>query len=367
MIRTAGARATVTVDLAAVAANIGRLREAAAPAEVWAVVKADGYGHGATAVGRTAITAGAERLCVATWDEARDLRDELGDVPVLVMGPLVPGQESEVEGVDVTVTSVEGFARLRAAARSPLGVHVKADTGMGRWGMAADDALRVGEQLADGDVLGLGGLMSHLASADADEAFTRSQIERFGELAARFPPCPRHIANSAAVLRFPEARFDAVRCGIAVYGLSPFGADPADDGLAPAIRLESFVAEVKVLAAGDSAGYGRRLVASEPMWIGLVPAGYADGVPRILSGRADVLVRGRRRRVAATVSMDQLTFVIGAECDVEPGDAVTLIGEDGGERILAEEWARLAGTINYEIVTSLAPRPRRVEHVLRGA
>ena len=238
---------------------------------------------------------------------------------------------------------------------------------MGRWGMAADDALRLGEQLADGDVLGLGGLMSHLASADADEAFTRSQIERFGELAARFPPCPRHIANSAAVLRFPEARFDAVRCGIAVYGLSPFGADPADDGLAPAIRLESFVAEVKVLAAGDSAGYGRRLVASEPMWIGLVPAGYADGVPRILPGWADVLVRGRRRRVAATVSMDQLTFVIGAECDVEPGDAVTLIGEDGGERILAEEWARLAGTINYEIVTSLAPRPRRVEHVLRGA
>jgi alanine racemase len=367
VIGTAGARATVTVDLAAVAANIGRLREAAAPAEVWAVVKADGYGHGAAAVGRTALAAGAERLCVATWDEARDLRDELGDVPVLVMGPLVPGQESEVEGVDVAVTSVEGFARLRAAARSPLGVHVKADTGMGRWGMAAEDALRVGEQLADGDVLGLGGLMSHLAAADADEAFTRGQIERFGELAARFPPCPRHIANSAAVLRYPEARFDAVRCGIAVYGLSPFGADPASDGLAPAIRLGSFVAEVKLVAAGESAGYGRRFVASEPTWIGLVPAGYADGVPRILSGQADVLVRGRRRRVAATVSMDQLTFVIGVECDVEPGDAVTLIGENGGERILAEEWARLAGTINYEIVTSLAPRPRRVEHVLRGA
>jgi alanine racemase len=368
VIGTAGARATVTVDLAAVAANVGRLREAAARAEVWAVVKADGYGHGAAAVGRAALAAGAERLCVATWDEARGLRDELGDdVPVLVMGPLVPGQESEVEGVDVTVTSVEGFARLRAAARSPLGVHVKADTGMGRWGMAADDALRVGEQLADGDVLALGGLMSHLAVADADEPFTRGQIERFGALAARFPACPRHIANSAAVLRFPEARFDAVRCGIAVYGLSPFGADPAADGLMPAIRLESFVADVKLLAAGESAGYGRRFVASEPTWIGLVPAGYADGVPRILSGRADVLVRGRRRRVAATVSMDQLTFVIGAECDVEPGDAVTLIGEDGGERILAEEWARLAGTINYEIVTSLAPRPRRVEHVLRGA
>ena len=361
-------RALARIDLGAVEHNCAHLRsQLAGGAELCAVVKADGYGHGAAAVGRTALAAGAERLCVATWDEARDLRDELGDVPVLVMGPLVPGQESEVEGVDVTVTSVEGFARLRAAARSPLGVHVKADTGMGRWGMAAEDALRVGEQLADGDVLGLGGLMSHLAAADADEAFTRGQIERFGELAARFPPCPRHIANSAAVLRYPEARFDAVRCGIAVYGLSPLGADPASDGLAPAIRLGSFVAEVKLVAAGESAGYGRRFVASEPTWIGLVPAGYADGVPRILSGQADVLVRGRRRRVAATVSMDQLTFVIGVECDVEPGDAVTLIGENGGERILAEEWARLAGTINYEIVTSLAPRPRRVEHVLRGA
>ena len=136
------------------------------------------------------------------------------------------------------------------------------------------------------------------------------------------------------MLRYPEARFDAVRCGIAVYGLSPFGTDPADDGLTPAIRLESFVAEVKLLATGESAGYGRRFVAAEPMWIGLVPVGYADGVPRILSGKADVLVRGRRRLVAATVSMHQLMFVIGSECDVAPGDAVTLIGEDGRERIL---------------------------------
>jgi alanine racemase len=304
---------------------------------------------------------------VATWEEARALREELGDVPVLVMGPLVPGQAGGVEGVDVTVTSVEGFTRLRAAARSPLGVHVKADTGMGRWGMGDDDALRVGEQLADGDVLRLAGLMSHLAVADSDEAFTRRQVERFSALATRFAACPRHVANSAAALRLPEARFDAVRCGIAVYGLSPFGADPADDGLAAALRFESFVADVKLLGAGESAGYGRRFVASGPTWIGLVPAGYADGVPRILSGRADVVVRGRRRPVAATISMDQLTFAIGPECDVEVGDAVTLIGADGGERILAEEWARIAGTINYEIVTSLAPRPRRVEHVLRGA
>jgi alanine racemase len=367
VIGTHRARATVTVDLEAVTANVARLRAAADPAELWAVVKADGYGHGAGAVGRAALRAGARRLCVATWEEARGLRDDLGDVPVLVMGPLVPGEEADVAGVDVAVTSVDGFARLRAAARVPLGVHVKVDTGMGRWGMGAADALRVADQLSTDGLLRPAGLWSHLAVADTDPDFTMLQIERFADLAERFPPCPRHLANSAGALRFPDARFDAVRCGIAVYGLSPFGADPASDGLVPALRMESRVADVKLLEPGESAGYGRRFVATEPTWIGLVPAGYADGVPRVLSGRADVLVGGRRRRVAATVSMDQLTFVIGAECDVEPGDPVTLIGTDGDERIPVEEWARLAGTISYEIVTSLAPRPRRVEHVVAGA
>jgi alanine racemase len=367
VIGTHRARATVTVDLAAVAHNVERLCEAAAPAELWAVVKADAYGHGAAPVGRAALREGAQRLCVATWEEARGLREELGDVSVLVMGPLVPGEEADVTGVDVAVTSVDGFARLRAAARVPLGVHVKVDTGMGRWGMAAADALRVADQLSTDGALRPAGLMSHLAVADTDPEFTRRQIERFAELAERFPPCPRHLANSAAALRFPDARFDAVRCGIAVYGISPFGTDPVADDILPALRFDSQVADVKLLQPGESAGYGRRFVATEPTWIGLVPAGYADGVPRVLSGQADVLAGGRRRRVAATVSMDQLTFVIGPDRDVEVGDAVTLLGADGDERILVEEWARLAGTIGYEIVTSLAPRPRRVEHVVAGA
>jgi alanine racemase len=359
-------RAIARVNLAAVERNVVRLRDTLDDSAMCAVVKADGYGHGASAVGRAALRAGARMLCVATWEEARALREDLGDVPVLVMGPLVPGEEAHVSGVDVTVSSVDGFTRLLAAARVPLGVHVKVDTGMGRWGMAPADALRVAGQLEPGGGLRLAGLMSHLAVADSDEGFTHRQIARFAALADRFPACPRHLANSAGALRFPESRFDAVRCGIAVYGLSPFGADPAQEGLAPALRLESHVADVKLLQPGESSGYGRRFVASEPTWVGLVPAGYADGVPRALSGRADVLVGGRRRRVAATVSMDQLTFVIGAECDVDPGDPVTLIGADGDERILAEEWARLAGTIGYEIVTSLAPRPRRVEHVVAG-
>jgi alanine racemase len=366
----ARARATAAVDLAAVAANVRRLCELAAPAELWAVVKADGYGHGAAAVGRAALAAGATRLCVAAWDEARALRDALPDAPVLVMGPLTPGEEEDVRDVDVAVSAAAGYARLRAAASAPLGVHVKVETGMGRWGMTEDEALAVAADLADGGPLRLAGLMSHLATADTDAAFARAQVARFAAFADRFPACPRHLANSPATLSNElrgRARFDAVRCGVAVYGLSPFGGDPAHDGLAPALRFETYVADVKLLAPGESAGYGRRFVAREPTWIGLAPAGYADGVPRILSGRADVLVGGRRRRVAATIRMDQLTFVVGPERDVEPGDPVTLIGEDGGERVTAEEWASLAGTINYEITTGIAPRPRRVRRAFAGA
>jgi alanine racemase len=374
MIRERLTRATVAVDLSAVADNVVRLREVAAPAEVWAVVKADAYGHGAVEVGRAALGAGAGKLCVATWEEARALRADLPDAPVLVMSPLAPGQEEEVEGVELAVSSTSAYTRLRSAARTPLDVHVKVDTGMGRWGMAADDALRVGQDIAGSGTLRLAGLMSHFASADsagmafhADAAFTDEQAERFQEISDRFPGCPRHISNSAAALRVSGARWDAVRCGIAVLGLSPFATAPADDGLRPALSFTSYVADVKLLQPGHSSGYGRRFIAERPTWIGLVPTGYADGVPRLLSGRGDVIVGGRRRPVAATISMDQLTFVIGAECDVEVGDAVTLIGTDGGETVAAEEWARLAETINYEIATGLEPRPWRVDHVFTGA
>ena len=361
------ARATVTVDLAAIAANCRRLVDAAAPAELWAVVKADGYGHGASAVGRAALAAGARRLCVATFEEAVALRRNLPDAPLLVMGPLMPGEEHEVEGVEVAVSSLEAFERL-SATRRPVAVHVKVDTGMGRWGVTAAEAVAIGERLAAAEGgLRPAGLMSHLAVAESDPEFTAEQLRRFGQLSGRFPACPRHVANSAATLAVPAARFDAVRCGVAVYGLSPFGDDPVAHGLTPALRFETVVTQIKRLAAGESSGYGRRFTAAQPVWIGLAPAGYADGVPRLLSGRMDVLVGGRRRRVVATISMDQLTFLIGPECDVAVGDEVVLIGSQGAEQVRAEEWARLSDTINYEIVTDIAPRRRRVEHVVRDA
>jgi alanine racemase len=363
----ARARATVTVDLGAVADNCRLLADTVAPAELWAVVKADGYGHGAADVAGAALAAGAGKVCVATYEEAVALRERLPGTPLLVMGPLVPGEESEVRDVEIAVSSREAYERLRAGAAAPLAVHVKLDSGMGRWGMDADDALAVAGELAAGaGPLRLGGLMSHLASAESDEALTTRQLERFAEVSAQVAPCPRHVGNSAAALARPDARWDAVRCGIAVYGISPFGDGPAAHGLRPAMRFESFVAQVKRLEPGGGTGYGHRFVAERPVWVGLVPTGYADGVPRLLSGRMDVLAAGRRRPVVATISMDQLTFLIGEECDVAVGDEVVLLGEQGGETIGPHEWAQRSDTIGYEIVTDIAPRRRRVKHLVVG-
>jgi alanine racemase len=231
---------------------------------------------------------------------------------------------------------------------------------MHRWGLEPEEALAAGHRLADGGCPGLelAGLMSHLATADAvDPVFLDAQVARFRALAASFPACPRHLANSAATLRAPRARFDAVRCGIALYGVSPFEGDPAADGLTPAMRWTSQVVDVKELAPGESAGYGRRLMADRRLRIALVPVGYGDGYPRALSGRGDVLVRGRRRRVAATVSMDQLSAVVDDE--VAAGDEVVLLGEQGAERVGPEELGGLVGTLGYEIVCRAGARPAR--------
>jgi alanine racemase len=204
------------------------------------------------------------------------------------------------------------------------------------------------------------GVMSHLATADEpDDHFTLRQLERFRRIAERFEGVTHHVANSAATLRFPEARFDAVRCGIAVYGLSPFGRDPALDGLAPVLAWRSYVAQVKTLSRGESTGYGRHFVAERPTRIGLVPVGYADGFRRGLTG-AEVAVAGVRRRVVGAVSMD--SFAVGLDDEPE-GAEVTLIG-DG---VLAEEHARHLGTINYEITCGIRSDPTRaVRRVLDG-
>ncbi|MDQ3890759.1 MAG: alanine racemase [Actinomycetota bacterium] len=347
--RSAGAlpRSEITIDLGALARNVARLRAAAGDAELWAVVKADAYGHGAEDAARAALRAGAAALCVATLEEAVALRAAFADVRILVLGPLAPGDSAPARE-----------ARLEVAASHPdlpdgLPIHLKVDTGMGRFGMSPDEALAAPRERVVG-------LMSHLATADeADAAFACTQIDRFANVAARFEGVVRHIANSAATLRFPHARFDAVRCGIALYGLSPFGVDPRDDGLEPVLSWRSYLARAKLLRPGESTGYGRRFLAERPTRIGLVPVGYADGFRRALTG-TEVLVGSSRRRVVGAVSMD--SFAV--ELDDEPeGTEVILIGRG----ILAEEHARAAGTINYEITCGIrSDATRAVRRVVGG-
>ncbi|MDQ2983883.1 MAG: alanine racemase [Actinomycetota bacterium] len=330
-------RSELTVDLGAIRRNVATLLRTVDGAEVWAVVKANGYGHGAVDVAGAAIGAGASALCVATVPEGLELRTEFMTARIVVMGPTSSNRElAQARGAQLELVV------WQEELPEGIPVHLKLDTGMGRWGLSELPQPPV-------EVVGL---TSHLASADCDPEFTQEQIKRFREATEPYRQLTRHLANSAGALRFPDARFDAVRCGVAIYGLSPFGEDPARDGLEPTLLWRSHLAQVKRLAKGESTGYGRRYVAERPTWIGIVPVGYADGFRRDLTG-TEVRVGGEPRRVVGTVSMDALAVELGGELPV--GTPVTLLGHG----VLAEDHARVADTINYELVCGINSDPRR--------
>ena len=366
-------RAAARVNVAAIERNAARLRAGlAGGAELCVVVKADGYGHGAAAAARAAQAGGATWLAVATAGEARDLRTAGLAGRVVVLGAL-SGDEIDVAlAADAEVVAwreafVAGLA-ARAAGR-PVRVHVKLDTGMGRLGTRDPaEATAVAEAVAAADGLELSGAMTHFATADdRDDAFFDEQLARFRAWAQplrdAYPGIVLHAANSAATLRDPTSHFDLVRAGIAVYGMDPFGRDPAEHGLEPALELVSYVAEVKRCPAGESAGYGRRFIAARDTLIATLPIGYGDGVRRGLTNNADVLVRGRRRPLVGTVSMDNVTLDLGADGGgVSRGDEAVLIGAGDSERILAEEVARRLDTINYEVTCAISARVPRVHH-----
>ncbi len=336
-------RSEVTIDLGALRRNVERLCRVLGRTELWAVVKADAYGHGAAEVARAATDAGATALCVATVAEGLSLRDVLPGPRILVLGPTSHVREAREGRLELVVGD--------GPIPGDVPVHVKLDTGMGRYGYS-----RVPDLPAN-----VVGLMTHLATADSDDAFAERQLDRFREAVEESDSTlTLHAANSAAALRLPSSRLDAARCGIALYGLSPFGTDPAEDALEPVLAWRSELAQVKRLATGESTGYGRSFVAEHDTWIGLVPVGYADGFPRDLTG-TDVVVAGKRCRVVGTVSMDSFAVELAGSAD--PGTPVTLIG-DG---LLAEEHARHAGTITYELVTGIRTAPERATRTVRGA
>jgi alanine racemase len=366
-------RALARVNLAAIERNVKTLRSRlSGDARLCAVVKADGYGHGAAPAARAALAAGAELLAVATATEALELRAAgVANVRVLVMGALSGEElavalEADAEIVAWSEAFVDEIAR--SASGSPVRVHVKLDTGMGRLGTRDPaQAARVADRIAAAEpTLELAGVMTHFATADDDPQFLASQLERFepfvASLRARWPQLAVHAANSAATLRTPASHFDFVRCGIAIYGCDPLQEDPLAHGLEPALSLSSYVAAVKRASPGDSVGYGRTFIAERETWIATLPIGYGDGVRRALSNNCDVLIGARRYPLVGTVSMDNVTVDLGPETAVTPLTPVTLIGAESPERITAEELARRIETINYEIVCGISRRVPRAYH-----
>jgi alanine racemase len=367
-------RVQARVNVAAIERNCARLRRGlSGGAALCAVVKANGYGHGAVASARAAIAGGAEWLAVAGARELRELREAgLREVRVLVMAPLTPVELAEaLAGGGEVVVWKEDYLRAVVAAGGGR-VHVKYDSGMGRLGTRdPEEASAVARLAAELPGVELAGAMTHFATADDlnDGGFFAAQLTAFTSWAAqiseRHPGVLIHAANSAAMLRDVGAQFDMVRCGIAIYGMDPFGRDPGLRGLEPALELSSYVAEVKPCAAGQSAGYGRRFVAEHDTCLGVIPVGYGDGWRRGLTNNADVLIGGQRHPLVGTVSMDSITVDLGPEEALATqlrGARAILIGIQGNQRITAEEVARRLETINYEVTCALTPRVPRIYH-----
>jgi alanine racemase len=367
-------RALARVNVAAIERNVARLRRSlAGGAELCAVVKADGYGHGAAAAASAALVGGANWVAVATASEASELRRAGVNARLLVMGAISDEElplalEADADLVAWDARFVAGVAGVARARGQPVRLHVKLDTGMGRLGTRElHEAIAVAEQiLGSGGRLELAGAMTHFATADEDPRFLSHQLERFAPFVAEMrrlrPGLVVHAANSAAVLNASESHFDLVRCGIAIYGCDPMNADPLARELEPALELSSYVAAVKPAQPGDSAGYGRRFIAQRETWIATVPIGYGDGIRRALSGRCDLLCGGSRYPLVGAVSMDNVTCDIGPEPAVSIGDRVVVIGADGEEEQTAEQLAHAIGTLNYEIVCGISARVPREYH-----
>lgn len=358
----------VEVDLDAVAHNVRVLSDLASPAALCAVVKADGYGHGDVPVAETALESGAASVAVALVEEGIRLREAGIDAPILLLSEPPPDAAHEVVGWDLTPTVYRHAfldALLSEAGDGTIGVHLKVDTGMHRVGADPDRALELVHRITRGDLpLRLDGIWTHFAVAEEDPRYTADQLSRFETFvdavrAEGVDPGVLHTANSAATILEPASRLDMVRPGLAIYGLYPSDACRQVVELRPAMRVVSHVSLTRRLPAGARPSYGRRRMLSHDSTVATVPVGYADGFPRLLSDVGEVLLGGRRRPLAGTVTMDQIVVDVGDDA-VTVGDEVVLLGAQGGEEVTADEWAEKTGTISYEIVCGIGPRlPRR--------
>jgi alanine racemase len=370
------------IDLSAIRHNARVLATLVRPAALCAVVKAHGYGHGGPAVAQAALAGGATSLAVAMVDEGVELRRHGLTGPILLLSECGPDAAATALANELTPTlySVEGieqFAQVAEAQERETPVHVKVDTGMHRVGAPVAEVPALLRAIAGHPLLRLEGLWTHLPVADGesadDHAFTRGQLEAFDQVAAQLEgaaghPTLRHAANTAGAIVFASARYDMVRCGIGLYGYLPgptvtaaFTAAAGGATLRPALSLRARVTSTRLLDEGERPSYGRLRALSRRSVVATVPIGYADGVPRALFTQGfNVLLGGRRRPLAGMVTMDQIMVDCGDDTSVRPGDEVVLLGRQGHEEITADEWARLLGTISYEVLCGIGPRVPRV-------
>ncbi|HKX74293.1 MAG TPA: alanine racemase [Acidimicrobiia bacterium] len=349
----------VEVDLTAVTRNVSALVDLVKPAELCAVVKADGYGHGDVPVAEAALAGGASWLAVALVEEGIRLREGGIKAPILLLSEAWPTDAAEVVEWDLTPTVYRTSYAAALAAAGASKVQVKVNTGMHRVGVDPADLPRLVEEI---ERLGLSlqGLWTHFAVSEEDLQFTGGQIERFDQACQGWHPELVHLANTAGAILFPEARRDLVRCGLGIYGVHP---GPLTNGLVelvPAMRIVSRVSHLRRLPAGERPSYGRIRPLPAAATVATVPIGYADGVPRPLAAKGgEVLIGGKRYPLAGNVTMDQLMVDVGDD-PIEVGDEVVLIGRQGREQIPVEDWAERLGTITWEIVSRMGPRlPRR--------
>lgn len=362
--------ARAEVDLGAIAHNVRLMVDLVRPARLCAVVKADGYGHGAIAVGEAALAAGASWLGVALVEEGAVLRKAGIDAPILLLSQPRPSDIEDALRYDLrlsayTPESVAATAAAAAAVGVTARLHLKVDTGMNRVGCRPDDVVALALDIARRPELELEAVWTHCATADEPgDPFTDQQLDRFEAAVAALEAAGlsvplRHAANSAAGMDHPRSRLDLVRSGIAVYGLAPAPALADRVALRPAMTLRAEVSMVKRVPAGEWVSYGRRHRFEREATVATVPIGYADGVPRRLSlVGGEVLVGGRRRPVVGTVTMDQLMVDVGDD-EVAAGDEVVLLGQQGNECITAQDWAGMLETIAYEVVCGIGPRVPR--------
>jgi len=355
------------VNLDTVARNTRLLKGQANGAALMAVVKANAYGHGAVAVARAALAAGADRLGVICVDEAEQLRRAGIAAPILVMGHTPATDAARLVELSLTATvasreTAEALASVAAQRGVRLPVHLKVDTGLNRYGLIPAEALALADWLRGLPSLEVEGLFTHFASADeADKGYTLDQYARFRQVAEELDWVPiRHVSNTASLLDMPDLSLEMVRPGLGIYGLYPSGDVRRDLGLVPALSLKSRIVRLSALAPGDPVSYGRTWRAARPSLIGLVMCGYADGLPRSLSNRGSMLVRGQRTPIVGRVCMDMCMVDVTDVPDVATGDEVVLIGCQGEEQISADEVADLADTISYEILCAISARVPRL-------